>query len=78
MPVSEKGKPGGESELGEEIVNSLWDMLKREHIQTLKNNNSRLSENPRGPEAEQQRRSTTRGRPQEQRLSSPTGRDRAR
>lgn len=29
-------------------------------------------------EAEQQRRSTTRGRPQEQRLSSPTGRDRAR
>lgn len=51
MPFIEKGKLGGESALREEIKNPLWDMVRLEHIQTLKRNNSRLSEKPWGSRA---------------------------
>lgn len=43
----EMGKLGGESALGEEIKNALWDILKTEHTPTSKNNNSSWSVNPR-------------------------------
>ena len=47
MLFIEMGKLGGESALGEEIKNALWDVLKTEHTPTSKNNNSSWSVNPR-------------------------------
>lgn len=46
VPFIEKGKLGGESDLGEEIKNALWKIVKIECLQTSNNNNSRLRENP--------------------------------
>lgn len=46
VPFIEKGKLGGESDLGEKIKNALWKIVKTECLQTSKNSNSRLRENP--------------------------------